>query len=284
MHNIAQAEAIDRSVGQRDQKLSEAGARIARVVHELNVPLSLISGSLEQLEQYTDASVRYIRAATEQRPADPQLGELRAELELDYLTKHALELVEICREGTRRLDHVVQQLRVYARNATLTARPVPIDVAGLLDEAINLASCSRDVQPRVERELPPLPCIDGAAESMSQAFINVLSNAFDAVATVPEPHVWVSACVDWGGDAEARRCGWIDVVIRDNGPGIAAAVRPRIFEAFFTTKAPRAGMGLGLAIAKEIIETHGGTIALAESDRPGTVFVIRLPFTSPPAL
>ena len=109
----------------------------------------------------------------------------------------------------------------------------------------------------------------------------MLSNAFDAVATVPEPRVWVSACVDWEGDAEARRCGWVDVVIRDNGPGIAAAVRPRIFEAFFTTKAPRSGMGLGLAIAKEIIETHGGTIALAESDGPGTVFVIRLPITPP---
>jgi len=60
MHNSAHA---DRTAVQPDQKLSEAGARIARVVHELNVPLSLISGSLEQLEQYTDASVRYIRAA-----------------------------------------------------------------------------------------------------------------------------------------------------------------------------------------------------------------------------
>ena len=129
MHDMAQS-GSRRSLGpQREQKLSEAGARIARVVHELNVPLSLIAGSLEQLEQYTDASVRYIRAATQRDPADPQLGELRAELELDYLTEHALELIEICREGTRRLDHVVQQLRVYARNATATGRPAPVDVA-----------------------------------------------------------------------------------------------------------------------------------------------------------
>jgi len=254
------------------------------VVHELNVPLSLISGSLEQLEQYTDASVRYIRAATDQCPADPQLGELRAELELDYLSKHALELIDICREGTRRLDHIVQQLRVYARNATLTARPVPIDVGQVLTDAISLASCGRDAMPRVDCQVPPLPHVDGAADSLSQAFINILSNAFDAVASVRDPHVWVSACVDSGGDAEARRCGWIDVAIHDNGGGIAAAVRPRVFEAFFTTKAPRNGMGLGLAIAKEIIETHGGTITLADSDQPGTMFVIRLPFSMPPEL
>jgi len=268
------------TVPQRDQKLSEAGARIARVVHEMNVPLSLIAGSLEQLEQYTDASVRYIRAATERVPADPELGELRVELELDYLTEHALELIEICREGTRRLDHVVQQLRVYARTATATGRPDPVDLAVLLDEAISLASCGREAVPRVTCELPPLPRISAVAESLSQAFINVLSNAFDAVASVSEPHVRVSACVDGREDAASRR-RWLEVMIQDNGPGIAAAVRPRIFDAFFTTKAPRSGMGLGLAIAKEIIETHGGSIALDESDGPGSVFAIRLPIDQP---
>jgi two-component system, NtrC family, sensor kinase len=268
--------AIDAAVPQRERKLSEAGARIARVVHEMNVPLSLIAGSLEQLEQYTDASVRYIRAATPRVAADPELGKLRAELEVDYLTEHALELIEICREGARRLDHVVQQLRVYARNSGDTERPVAVDLATLIDEAISLAGCGRDRVPRVERQLSRLPRVTAVARALSQAFVNVLSNAFDAVSFGSEPRVWVSAGAEWEGEA-ARRCGWVEVVIRDNGPGVAAPVRPRIFEAFFTTKPPRSGMGLGLAIAKEIIETHGGTIALAESDAPGSVFVIRLP-------
>jgi signal transduction histidine kinase len=277
MQNSAHRVTIDSAVPQLEQKLSEAGARIARVVHELNVPLSLINGSLEQLEQYTDASVRYIRMATQHGPADAELGALRADLGLDYLTEHALELIEICREGTRRLDHIVQQLRAYARNATETGRPAPVDLTTLIDEAISLAGCGRAALPRVESDLPSLPRVSAVAESLSQAFVNVLRNAFDAVAGANAPCVWVSARAEWEGGVAAHHRGWVEVAIRDNGPGVAAAVRPRIFEAFFTTKAPRSGMGLGLAIAREIIEAHGGTIALATSDGPGTMFVIRLP-------
>jgi two-component system NtrC family sensor kinase len=280
MMNDGIPQANDRAAAQREQKLSAAGARIAHVVHEINVPLSLITGSLEQLGQYADASVRYIEASAHAAAADAALAALRTDIQLDYLTAHALELIDICREGARRLTHVVQQLRVYARNATAAGEPAAVDVKRLIETAMTLAACGRDVVPRIERRIPALPPVSGIAESLSQAFVNVLGNAFDALAAVPEPCVWVSASSGWLADG-TRRSGWVEVLIRDNGPGIPAAVRPRIFEAFFTTKAHRSGMGLGLAIAKEIIETHGGTIALADSDAPGTLFVIRLPAAAP---
>jgi signal transduction histidine kinase len=259
------------------QKLSDIGARVARVVHELNVPLSLIIGSLQTLDQYATASMHYIRATERQPRQGKALRRLRAELDLDYLVGHAPELLEICREGTRRLTHVIQQLKVYARDSTERDVPVCVDLRKVLRDAISLAGCGRDVVPNVECDLGDFARVAGSAESLAQAFVNVLGNAFDAVATVVEPTVWVSGCTDWPRAASVQRRGWVEVRIRDNGPGISDADRRRIFEPFFTTKSRRSGMGLGLAIAKEIVESHGGTIILAAPVSCGAEFVIRLP-------
>lgn len=258
-------------------KLSDIGAHVAKAVHELNVPLSLVIGSLQTLEQYTTASARYIRASQQQSREDDTLSRLRRELSLDYLIGHAPALLEICREGTRRLTHVIRQLKVYSRNAVEQRLLAPLDVCKVLQDAISLARCGRDMVPEVRCGFFELPPVIGSADSLWQAFLNVTDNAFDAVATVAEPTVWVSANVVRAEAPTARSTACAEIRIRDNGPGVLDADRQRIFEPFCTTKLSRSGMGLGLAITKEIIESHGGSIMLAPSASSGAEFVIRLP-------
>ena len=255
---------------QHAEKLSDVGARVARVAHELNAPLSLICGSLENLGQYLDVLIQYVQSTA--RRHDRELARLRPDL--TYVVENAPTLMEICRQGTERLAYVIEQVKGYTRSAPGGRPAAKVDLGRVLHEAILFAAQGREGLPTVHEDVPHLPCIPGSAESLSQAFVNVIGNAFDAVATALEPRVWVRAGLDGTVAGQPR---WVEIRILDNGPGVTLANRQRIFDAFFTTKPPGSGLGLGLAIAKEIVEGQRGTIALAGANGGGAEFVIRLP-------
>ncbi|MBI3785759.1 MAG: HAMP domain-containing histidine kinase [Deltaproteobacteria bacterium] len=174
----------------------------------------------------------------------------------------------------------MQQLRGFVAHRTDLNDAAPIDVCSVIEEATALALAVGSARPTIHRDLPKLPPVLGVGESLSQAFGNVVSNAIEASANHTDPQVWLSASVVWPLAAGLTRQGWIDVRIRDNGPGIAEDQREHIFEPFFSTKVRRSGMGLGLAITRQIITAHLGTIGVAESSMQGTTFVIRLPLAS----
>lgn len=281
---------------QHAEKLSDLGARIARVAHELNVPLSLIVGSLQSLEQYVDASVRYLGETEAYRRQNPDLQRLYCDLELGYLGEHATALLEICREGTRRFGHVIHQLREHTRDIAAVGPTARVDVKQIVENAISLASAGREVIPAVSCDFPELPPAPGIAESLSQAFVNLLANAFDAVATVEDPQVWITARMG-GDETQMANVGRVAsvlrskglpsmhpclrIAVRDNGPGVPLAWHARIFEPFFTMKSGRSGMGLGLAITREIVEQHNGTVELVHGGGRGAQFVVTLPAADP---
>jgi signal transduction histidine kinase len=264
--------------GQHEAKLTDLGARIARVAHELNAPLSLISGSLDNLAEYVGALIQYVRLTGSHIDADPDLAQSYAGLA--HIVENAPTLMKICREGTVRLHHVIDELKCYTRRGPTDGPLARVDLGKVLHEAIALAVCSRSEPARVYEDIPALPHILGSVEPLSRVFINVIGNALDAVATSAHPGVWVRARPDMVARA-TRQPRWIAVRIWDNGPGVALANRQRIFDPFFTTKSRGVGLGLGLAIAKEIVESHGGTIALAAGNGGGAEFVIQLPIREP---
>ena len=99
--------------------------------------------------------------------------------------------------------------------------------------------------------------------------INLIANALDAVAEGPNaPTLWVSA-----GENLAGTEAWVRV--RDNGPGIDAETRRKIFDPFYTTK--HAGTGLGLALSKKLVETHGGTLEVESEPGVGSEFIVAFP-------
>ena len=253
---------------QHAQRLSALGARIARVAHELNAPVSLIAGSLATVGAQFDALSHYAEATRPIAARDSTVAKIRDDVHLDYAVANARTLLSICEEGVDRVRHVIEQLRIYTRRNGDIVRHEPIDLAAELDRAARTAGRGRHAALEFVWDLASLPTLTGDAHTLGQALVNVLINAIDAASATAQPRVAVSARPLTGGES-------VEIRIRDNGPGISAAQRGMIFEPFFTTKT--AGTGLGLAIARDAIEQHGGTIAVAADDEPGAEFVITLP-------
>jgi len=170
-----------------------------------------------------------------------------------------------------RLSNVIGSLLAFARPPQLLARPV--QVHDLFDRALLLADEElRATGLHVRRhEAPDLPAVNADPDLVCQVLLGLLTNA---IAAVPR-----------GGEIglEASRAdGAVELAVADSGPGVAPELRERVFEPFFTTR-PR-GTGLGLAVARQIVEAHGGKIDVRERDGGGARFVMRLPSATSAAI
>jgi signal transduction histidine kinase len=261
-----------RGIGdRRTTRLDGLGERVVVVAHELKVPLSLIIGSLESLEYYITSLVdRVAELETNARQADAPPSD-RPGASGPHVIDNATALVRICREGADRLEHVVQEITAYARGGAPPRAVARVDIAHVLRTAVDLAARSMAHPPPVRLEVPDLPAVRADEATLARVVVNLLRNAFVALAGSPAPLVRVTAAVT---PDSGEACA--EIRIADNGPGIPEEQRTQVFEPFFTGKTFGAGLGLGLAIAKELIESQHGTIAL-DPAASGTVFVIRLP-------
>ncbi|TMA63635.1 MAG: two-component sensor histidine kinase [Deltaproteobacteria bacterium] len=170
-----------------------------------------------------------------------------------------------------RLGSVVSSLLEFARPLHLEPRAVSVrdlfDRAALLAEgelAARGARLGRD-------ESPGLPAVRADPDLLSQVLLGLLANAAEAVPP--------------GGDvtlAARARDGAVELVVEDSGPGIPPELRDRVFEPFFTTRAR--GIGLGLAVARQVVEAHGGRIEAGERPGGGARLTVRLPSAGQPAI
>jgi len=169
----------------------------------------------------------------------------------------------------RKAIEIISHLRTFGRVAPTSREPVRINdvvrrALALIHEQLRLRQvevcldlCAED------------PIVNGNAIQLEQVFVNLLTNARDALASSPRKLIHI---------ASAIREDMVRLVFRDTGPGIAEGFEQRIFDPFFTTKDVGAGTGLGLSIAYGIIKDHGGTIStLKDSAEPGAVFLVELP-------
>jgi signal transduction histidine kinase len=165
-----------------------------------------------------------------------------------------------------RLNDLVSRLLYFARSGHDARQPV--DLNSIVREAVELMRAQADGQQvTLHADLDPdLPPLAGSAQALQQVVLNLTANALQAM---PD-----------GGRLEFHT-RWLageevaELRVRDTGPGVTADARARLFEPFFTTRAE--GTGLGLALCREIVRQHGGSIELADGKGPGAEFVIRLP-------
>jgi len=250
---------------------------IAHVAHEMRVPLSLINGSLDALEQYASALLRFVRTSQPDRLSlDPAAA--KDTQHLAYATEHMPDVLEICREGARRLTYVVEQLRTFGRRAT-DDPPQRVDLAQVVAHSLRAVRtvAKRAVTVHV-KVVDPLEVM-GSVGALGQVFINLIQNAFDATADSTDPTLWIEGRLlprrPPAAEGEARSSPpRVEITIRDNGPGIPETIRARIFEPFFTTKPAHVGLGLGLAIVRQIVDQHGGSIAIRGADTGGGTTLI----------
>jgi signal transduction histidine kinase len=126
---------------------------------------------------------------------------------------------------------------------------------------------------RLEPKLDTLPTVPADPEGVHRALLNILSNAFDAVEEQAERRVGVATYLDVDGQ-------WANVLVQDNGTGIAPEKLKDIFRPFVSTKGAK-GTGLGLAVSRKILREHGGDIVVQSKPGKGSRFVLRLPVRSP---
>jgi C4-dicarboxylate-specific signal transduction histidine kinase len=170
-------------------------------------------------------------------------------------------------EQVQKATEIISHLRTFGRAASVTV--VRVDMDDVIERALSLMTEQLRLRAiEVELDLSPEELVVlGNPIQLEQVFINLLTNARDALAEAPERKIRISSRLD--GDE-------IQIALADSGDGIPEQIQSRIFDPFFTTKEVGAGTGLGLSITYSIIKEHGGEIALADSPG-GARFEITLP-------
>jgi signal transduction histidine kinase len=220
-------------------KLGAIGEVYASLAHEINNPLGIIL-----------SRVQLMRAATASRPLG---GELTRDLEM------------IERHGTR-IAQTVRSLLTFSRKTAFELRST--DLNGVVQEAVALVQrpFARHGITVVSELAPSLPTVNGSRDHLQQVFLNLLTNARDAM---PD-----------GGLVTVRTYpadGAVVGEVQDGGTGMPPDVKARVFEPFFTTKREGQGTGLGLSVSASIVQAHGGQIAVESAPGHGACFRVRLP-------
>jgi signal transduction histidine kinase len=274
----------------QSEKMSTLGQMVSGIGHEINNPINFISGNLEYIRTYSHDLFRLIDLYQQKLPADAEINALRAAIDLDYLTTDLPKIVRSINDGTERLQDISLSLRTFARGDVSST--VAYQVEEGLDSTLMLLSHrikANEQRPAIAivKQYQALPTIECYPGQLNQVFMNLIANAIDALEEanqqrnldytrlVEQPNqIIISTALDPIGN-------YITIRIKDNGPGISAAVKAHIFEPSFTTKAVGKGTGLGLPISRQIIEEkHRGELTCISELGQGTEFVIHLPIES----
>jgi PAS domain S-box-containing protein len=236
--------------GQRDRaelshlsRVALMGEMSASIAHELNQPLAGILSNAAAGQRFIDRG-------------DVDLREVR---EL---------LGDIILDG-RRASDVVRGIRGMVKKEQIARRPV--DLNEVVMDAVRMASADAVLHScQLETSLAAnLPAVDGDPVQLQQVLLNLLINAFDAMRDAPVSRRRVAIATQPNGDGTVR------ISVRDYGFGMSEQIRDRLFDPFFSTKTE--GLGMGLAIVRSIIESHGGTITAKNADGGGARFDFVLP-------
>jgi len=263
------------------EKMASLGQLTAGIAHEIKNPLNFVNNfaalSNELLDELKVVAAPGLEAleATARAEVDETMALLSGNLE------------KIAEHG-RRADNIVKSMLEHSRGVSGERREV--DLNALVEESLNLAYHGARAQDQsfnitLERAFDPaLRPIELVPQDMTRVFLNLFGNGFYAA------NKRAQAARNGGGGAfrpvltvaTREDGGAVEVRVRDNGTGIPAAIRDKLFQPFFTTKPTGEGTGLGLSISYDIVtQQHGGTIAVASEEGAFTEFTIRLPRGGP---
>jgi signal transduction histidine kinase len=248
----ARATLLERLVEQRTQmlraqelqlahgeRLAAAGTLAAGLAHEINNPVAFVLANLNHLQ-----------ALRKEENSGAEIEEVLLETQ----------------EGVERLRGIVDELLRLARTGEPGSEPM--DLARVVEAVLPMLRHEAGGRVRIEAALSPTRPVLGDPRLLGQVVLNLVQNAIHALHAA-ERDGCVRVVIEPVGEQ-------IELRVDDDGPGIPEDVLPRIFEPFFTTKTPGSGTGLGLAVTRDLVTRHGGTIAV-ETGSAGTRFRVSLP-------
>ncbi|MEM7793141.1 MAG: ATP-binding protein [Cyanobacteria bacterium P01_C01_bin.118] len=274
----------------QSEKMSSLGQMVAGVAHEINNPVSFIHGNLIHAKNYTQDLVRLIKSYQLHYPeTPPDIQAVIDDIELEFLSQDLPNLFQSMEVGTERIREIIKSLRTFSRLDESDIKSVNLHDG--IDSTLTILQTRLRAQPwrpqiQVVKDYGDLPQIECYAGQLNQVFMNLLSNAVDAIEERDQQRTWQQMEQNPGKIQIRTRIieqltpTMVEIEIIDNGPGISSKAMDHLFNPFFTTKPVGKGTGLGLSISYQIItETHGGTITYDSTLGQGTTFTITLPIT-----
>jgi signal transduction histidine kinase len=232
----------------RSEKLASIGQLVAGIAHEINNPVNAIVNTVGPLEE-----------AVNELDSNDATTRIEA-------AKDVRDMVRVVQRGAQRTKAIVSALHNYSR--TDDESVVDFDINRSLDDSLELLRHLLKQNITVDKHYTDVGRIRGHAGQVNQVFMNLLTNAAQALAGRDTAKITITTKEEPDG---------VTVAISDNGPGIPPAVLPRIWDPFFTTKDVGEGTGLGLSIVFELVHRHGGTIDVDTKVGEGTTFTVKLP-------
>ncbi|MDB9511792.1 cache domain-containing protein [Kamptonema animale CS-326] len=270
------------------EKMSSLGQLVAGVAHEINNPVNFIHGNLTHANEYSQNLLELISLYENYYPNPaPEIQEKAVEIDIEFINQDLPKILSSMRVGTQRIREIVLSLRNFSRLDESEMKPVDIHEgieSTLLILHNRLKAMPGSTAIEVVKEYGKLPLVECYAGQLNQVFMNIISNAIDALESHNSPKnakvnqrnpscIKISTNLTESNTATVR--------IADNGAGIPESVKAQIFNPFFTTKPVGKGTGLGLSICYQIVvEKHRGVLRCNSELGKGTEFWIEIPVQS----
>ncbi|WP_051249642.1 ATP-binding protein [Maridesulfovibrio zosterae] len=264
------------------RKLESIGQLAAGVAHEINTPIMYISGnikflkeSFDNISQLLEKQNKLYLAVKDNQDVSSLLPCIEQAMEtagLDFLLDEIPQALSESQEGTERVSHIVQAMKIFSHMDINTVKPMNVNDA--VENTITIASNEWKYHSEIVMNLAEdLPLIEGVLGDFNQAILNILVNAAHANSDMVKKNggkgtITISTALD--GE-------FVEICISDTGTGIPPENQHRIFDPFFTTKEVGKGTGQGLSITHTIVKKHGGTIAFNSEENKGTTFFLTFP-------
>ena len=262
----------------QSEKMSSLGRILAGVAHEINNPVNFIYGNITHAIEYVDDLLELLKLY-QIEVTDPPLTVYNKaeEIDLEFLQEDLPKVLQSMTVGADRVRQIILSLKDFSRLDEVVSQSVNLHAC--LDSTLLILQNRLKKGITIVRNYGDIPEIEGYTGFLYQVFMNLLTNAMDALeenlGTV-NPDIKQSKQIVIA--TERLDKNWVIVRISDNGSGIPTEIQTKIFETFFTTKPRGVGTGLGLAISRQIVEEkHGGRITCASKIGEGTEFAIALP-------
>jgi two-component system, NtrC family, sensor kinase len=267
------------------EKMSALGQLVAGIAHEINNPVNFIHGNLTYVREYTQDLVGFVQLYQKHYPNPvDEIQERAKDLDLEFLQADLVKMLGSMEMGSDRIRDLVLSLRNFSRLDEAELKPVDIHVG--IDSTLVILQHRLKARPdfpaiQIIKDYEQLPQVECYPSQLNQVFMNILSNAIDALEesafaqggkrfAIASPTITIRTSV--------FDTNWVIVCIADNGVGIPEPIRSKLFDPFFTTKAVGKGTGLGLSISHQLVtEKHGGKIECHSTLGQGTEFVVQVP-------